>query len=41
MENFKDLLNQINDYYDKTEKNKQNMFNYIKDFEIKKECKCY
>lgn len=31
MENFKDLLNQINDCYDKTEKNKQNMFNYIKD----------
>lgn len=31
MENFKDLLNQLNDCYNNTEKNKQNMFNYIKD----------
>lgn len=30
MENFKYLLNQINDCYDNTEKNKQNMFNYLK-----------
>ncbi|WP_342251661.1 hypothetical protein [Campylobacter jejuni] len=31
MENFKDLLNQLNDCYNNIEKNKQNMFNYIKD----------
>ncbi|EAL3818953.1 hypothetical protein C1Z70_07380 [Campylobacter jejuni] len=31
MENFKDLINQLNNCYNNTEKNKQNMFNYIKD----------